>query len=36
MKKINTKQVIILILLLLNSCSSVTEGLGGMKKKGSD
>ena len=36
MKKTNTKIAIFLILLLLNSCSSVSEGLGGTKKKGSD
>jgi hypothetical protein len=36
MKKTNTKIAIFLILLLLNSCSSVGEGLGGTKKKGSD
>ena len=36
MKKTNTKITIFLILLLLNSCSSVSEGLGGTKKKGSD
>jgi hypothetical protein len=37
MTKINPKIFIIfLILLFLNSCSSVVEGLGGTKKKGSD
>ena len=36
MKKTNTKIAIFLVLLLLNSCSSVGEGLGGTKKKGSD
>ena len=36
MKKINSLAIIFLSLLLLNSCSTVAEGLGGGKKKGSD
>ncbi|MDA9659088.1 DUF3035 domain-containing protein [Candidatus Pelagibacter sp.] len=36
MKKINSLAIIFLSLLLLNSCSTVAEGLGGTKKKGSD
>ena len=36
MKKINLLATIFLSLLLLNSCSSIAEGLGGGKKKGSD
>ena len=36
MKKTNLLTIIFLSLLLLNSCSSVVEGLGGTKKKGSD
>ena len=36
MKKINPLIVSFLILLFLNSCGSVVEGLGGSKKKGSD
>ena len=36
MKKTNPLIASFLILLFLNSCSSVAEGLGGSKKKGSD
>ncbi len=36
MKKIKTILAIFLIPLLLNACSSVGEGLGGSRKKGSD
>jgi len=36
MKKINSLTIILLSLLLLNSCGTVAEGLGGTKKKGSD
>ncbi len=36
MKKINSLIPIFLILLFLNSCSTVAEGLGGTKKKSSD
>ena len=36
MKKINPLIVTFLILLFLNSCGSVAEGLGGSKKKGSE
>jgi hypothetical protein len=36
MKKINPLIASFLILLFLNSCGSVVEGLGGSKKKGSD
>tara|TARA_B100000787_G_scaffold102670_1_gene76025 strand:+ start:926 stop:1357 length:432 start_codon:yes stop_codon:yes gene_type:complete len=36
MKKIQPASVIVLGLLLLNACSSISEGLGGSKKKGSD
>ena len=36
MKKINLLIPTFLILLLLNSCSSIAEGLGGTKKKGND
>ena len=36
MKKIKSLATIFLSLLLLNSCSTVAEGLGGTKKKGSD
>ena len=36
MNKTNSVTGIFLILLLLNSCGSVAEGLGGSKKKGSD
>ena len=36
MKKIKTLAAAFISLLLLNSCSSVVEGLGGSKKKGSD
>ena len=36
MKKIKSLASIFLSLLLLNSCSTVAEGLGGTKKKGSD
>ena len=36
MKKINSLAIIFLSLLLLNSCSTVAEGLTGGKKKGSD
>ena len=36
MKKINSLTIFFLSLLLLNSCSTVAEGLGGTKKKGSD
>ena len=36
MKKIKPIIVIFLTLLFLNACSSVVEGLGGSKKKGSD
>jgi|TARA_B110000027_G_scaffold129643_1_gene151430 hypothetical protein len=36
MKKINSLTIIFLSLLFLNSCSTVAEGLGGTKKKGSD
>ena len=36
MKKINSLTIIFLSLLFLNSCSTVAEGLGGQKKKGSD
>ena len=36
MKKINPLIAPFLILLFLNSCGSIAEGLGGSKKKGSD
>ena len=36
MKKIKSLLTIFLSLLLLNACSSVAEGLGGVKKKNSD
>tara|TARA_B100000787_G_scaffold63000_1_gene46240 strand:+ start:34 stop:486 length:453 start_codon:yes stop_codon:yes gene_type:complete len=36
MKKTNPLIASFLILLFLNSCGTVTEGLGGSKKKGSD
>ena len=36
MKKINQVIAFFLILLFLNSCGTVAEGLGGSKKKGSD
>jgi hypothetical protein len=36
MKKTNPLISFFLILLFLNSCGTVTEGLGGSKKKGSD
>tara|TARA_B100000780_G_scaffold260155_1_gene211675 strand:+ start:429 stop:752 length:324 start_codon:yes stop_codon:yes gene_type:complete len=36
MKKTNSLTIIFLSLLLLNSCSTLVEGLGGSKKKGSD
>ena len=36
MKKTNPLIASFLILLLLNSCGSIAEGLGGSKKKGSD
>ena len=36
MKKIKSLTIIFLSLLLLNSCNTVAEGLGGGKKKGSD
>ena len=36
MKKIKSLTTIFLSLLLLNSCSTVAEGLTGVKKKGSD
>ena len=36
MKKIESIIVIFLTLLFLNSCTSVAEGLGGTKRKGSD
>ena len=36
MKKINPLIVTFLILLFLNSCGSIAEGLGGSKKKGTD
>ena len=36
MKKIKSLTTIFLSLLFLNSCSTVAEGLGGAKKKGSD
>ena len=36
MKKINSLAIIFLSLLLLNSCNTVAEGLGGGKKKGND
>ena len=36
MKKINPLIASFLILLFLNSCGSIAEGLGGSKKKGSD
>ena len=36
MKKTNPLIAFFLILLFLNSCGTVTEGLGGSKKKGSD
>ena len=36
MKKIKSLTFIFLSLLFLNSCSTVAEGLGGSKKKGSD
>jgi hypothetical protein len=36
MKKINQLIASFLILLFLNSCGTVAEGLGGTKKKGSD
>ena len=36
MKKINPLIASFLILLFLNSCGTVVEGLGGSKKKGSD
>ena len=36
MKKTNPLTASFLILLFLNSCGSISEGLGGSKKKGSD
>ena len=36
MKKIKSVLTIFLTLLFLNACSSIAEGLGGSKKKGSD
>jgi hypothetical protein len=36
MNKTNSLIATFLLLLLLNSCGSVAEGLGGTKKKGSD
>ena len=36
MKKINSLVTSFLILLFLNSCGTISEGLGGSKKKGSD
>ena len=36
MKKINQVIAFFLILLFLNSCGTIAEGLGGSKKKGSD
>ena len=36
MKKINPLIASFLIILFLNSCGSIAEGLGGTKKKGSD
>ena len=36
MKKTNSITAFFLILLFLNSCGTVAEGLGGTKKKGSD
>ena len=36
MKKINSTITSLLLLLLLNACGSVAEGLSGSKKKGSD
>ena len=36
MKKINPLITFFLIILFLNSCGTVAEGLGGSKKKGSD
>ena len=36
MKKINSLIASFLIILFLNSCGTVAEGLGGSKKKGSD
>ena len=36
MKKISPIIASLLILLFLNSCGSIAEGLGGSKKKGSD
>ena len=36
MKKINPLIVSFLILLFLNSCGTIAEGMGGSKKKGSD
>ena len=36
MKKTNPLIALFLILLFLNSCGTVAEGLGGSKKKGSD
>ena len=36
MKKTNSVIAFFLILLFLNSCGTVAEGLGGSKKKGSD
>ena len=36
MKKTNQVIASFLILLLLNSCGTIAEGLGGSKKKGSD
>ena len=36
MKKINTTITILLALFFLNACSSVKEGLGGSKKRGTD
>ena len=36
MKKTNQLIATFLILLFLNSCGTIAEGLGGSKKKGSD
>ena len=36
MKKINSQAIIFLSLLLLNSCSTIADGLTGDRKKGSD